>query len=112
GFKNIVRQEFELNKFITEEISKIPSVKVIGPIDPALRGGIVSFFIDGMDSHQIALIADEMNGVMIRSGQHCVHSWFNAHQIKNSVRVSLCFYNTIEEAKIFIETLNKIIKLI
>ncbi|MFH1956391.1 MAG: aminotransferase class V-fold PLP-dependent enzyme [Patescibacteria group bacterium] len=112
GFENIARQELELNKFITEEISKIPSVKIIGPLDPALRGGIISFFVEGMDSRQIALVADEMNEIMIRSGQHCVHSWFNAHQIKSSARVSLYFYNTKEEAKIFMESLNKIIKLI
>ncbi len=112
GFKDIIRQELELNKFITEEISKIPSVRIIGPLDPALRGGIISFWVEGMDSHQVALVMDEMSGIMIRSGQHCVHSWFNAHQIKSSVRASLYFYNMIAEAKIFVESLNKIIKLI
>lgn len=112
GFKDIIRQELELNKFITEEITKIPSVRIIGPLDPALRGGIISFYIEEMDSHQVALVMDEMNGIMVRSGQHCVHSWFNAQQIKSSVRASLYFYNTIAEAKFFVESLNKIIKLI
>ena len=112
GFKNIALQELELNKFITEEISKILSLKIIGPLDPALRGGIISFYVEGMDSHQITLMLDEISNVMVRSGQHCVHSWFNHNQIKNSVRVSLYFYNTIEEAEIFIAALNKIVKLL
>ncbi|MDO8524265.1 MAG: aminotransferase class V-fold PLP-dependent enzyme [bacterium] len=112
GFDNIREQELKLNRYITEEISKFPKIKIIGPSDSALRSGIISFYIDGTDMHQTTLILDEMSNVMIRSGQHCVHSWFNDRKIKNSARVSLYFYNTMDEAKIFIETFNKIIKIL
>lgn len=112
GLKNIKKHESELNKFITEEITKIPQIKIIGPEDAVLRGGIVSFYIEGVDSHQVALILDESNNIMVRSGQHCVHSWFSAHGIKNSVRISLYFYNTFQETQILIENLNKIVKLL
>jgi cysteine desulfurase/selenocysteine lyase len=111
GFENIAQQTYKLNKFITKELIKIPQLKIIGPPDPALRGSIVSFYIEGIDSHQIALILDESANIMVRSGQHCVHSWFSAHQIKDSLRVSLYFYNTLKEAEIFLENLKKIIKL-
>ncbi|MFH1841009.1 MAG: aminotransferase class V-fold PLP-dependent enzyme [Patescibacteria group bacterium] len=112
GFENIKEQELKLNRYITEEINKLPKIKIIGPNDPALRSGIISFYIEGMDMHQIALMLDEMSNVMIRSGQHCVHSWFNDKKIKNSARVSLYFYNIMEEAEIFISDLNKIMKII
>jgi cysteine desulfurase/selenocysteine lyase len=112
GFDNIKEQELLLNRYITEEINKLPKIKIIGPNNPALRSGIISFYIDGMDMHQIALMLDEMFNVMIRSGQHCVHSWFNDKKIKNSARVSLCFYNTMEEAEIFINCMNRIIKIL
>jgi len=112
GLKNIAKQEYKLNKFITDELLKIPQIKIIGPQDPALRGGIVSFYIEGFDSHQIALILDENSNVMMRSGQFCVHSWFASHKIKDAVRASLYFYNTLKEAQIFVEGLNKIVKLI
>ncbi|MDP2736875.1 MAG: aminotransferase class V-fold PLP-dependent enzyme, partial [bacterium] len=59
GYENIAEQELKLNKYLTEEILKIPKVKIIGPADPALRSGIVSFYIDGIDSHQIAILLDE-----------------------------------------------------
>lgn len=111
GFKFIAEQEYEINKFITEEIEKIPAFKIIGPKDPSLRGSIISFYSEKIDSHQISLILDETNNIMIRSGQHCVHSWFNSRGIKNSARVSLSFYNTMDEAKIFIAALNKVNKL-
>jgi len=111
GFQNIAEHEYELNKFISTEIVKIPKLKIIGPTDPSLRSGIISFYIEGIDSHQIALTLDEMANIMIRSGQHCVHSWFTSHQIRSSARVSLYFYNTLKEAEIFVENLNKFIKL-
>ncbi|MDO8555087.1 MAG: cysteine desulfurase [bacterium] len=112
GFEFIAKQEYEINKFITEETEKMPAFKIIGPKNPALRGSIISFYSEKIDSHQISLILDETNNIMVRSGQHCVHSWFNARSIKNSARVSLSFYNTMDEAKIFISALNKINKLL
>ena len=112
GFDSIKKQEYELNKYITDEISRWQKIKIIGPGDPALRSGIISFYIDGVDMHQFALMLDEMSNVMIRSGQHCVHSWFNDKKIYNSARVSLYFYNTLEEARTFISSLDKIMKII
>ena len=112
GFENIEKQELLLNRYITEEITKLPRIKIIGSAEPALRSGIVNFYVEGVDMHQIAVMMDEMSNVMIRAGQHCVHSWFNDRKIKNSARVSLYFYNTIEEAEKFVDSLNKIMKII
>lgn len=109
GFKYIIAQEYKLNKYITEEISKIHGLNIIGPKNPALRSGIISFYIKGIDAHQIALMLDTMSNIMVRSGQHCVHSWFVGKDIKTSVRVSLSLYNTQEEAEIFVKSLKKVI---
>jgi len=112
GYDNIAEQEYKLNKYLTDEILKIPKIKIIGPLDSRLRSGIVSFYVEGIDSHQIAILLDETANIMIRSGQHCVHSWFNAKNIKTSARASLYFYNTMAEAEIFVTSLNKIIKIL
>lgn len=109
GWKSIMDQEQSLNAFITKNIIDIPRLHIIGPADPSLRGGVVSFYIDGIDSHQITLVLDETANIMLRSGQHCVHSWFNARGIESSVRASLYFYNTMEEAEMFVENLKKVI---
>jgi len=112
GFDFIQKQETSLNEFITGEISSLPGLTILGPADPKLRGGIINFTIEGIDSHRIALMLDQMAGVMVRSGQHCVHSWFNDRQIKGSVRASTYFYNTLEEAAVFVENLKKIRKVL
>jgi cysteine desulfurase / selenocysteine lyase len=112
GFEAIEKQEQLLNEAITAEIKELPKLRMIGPGDPKQRGGIISFYIEGVDSHRIALMLDQMANIMVRSGQHCVHSWFNAHQLKGSVRASLYFYNTIEEAILFSSSLKKIGKVL
>ena len=108
GFDAIERQDLLLNQFITDHIRDLPGLQLIGPSDPKQRGGIVSFYLAGIDSHRIALMLDQMAGILVRSGQHCVHSWFNAHNIEGSVRASLYFYNTLEEAELFVDSLHKI----
>jgi len=112
GFKTIQEQEMHLNEFVTQEISNLPRLNIIGPSNPQLRGGIVSFYLQGVDSHQIALMLDQMADVLVRSGQHCVHSWFNAHAIPGSVRASFYFYNTLAEAELFVSQLKKIAKVL
>ncbi len=108
GYEFIQKQELLLNKYITSELQNISGLKVIGPSDSEKRGGIVSFYIPNKDHHQIAIMLDETAKIMVRSGQHCVHSWFNAKNIKGSVRASVYFYNTMEEAEIFVRELKKI----
>jgi cysteine desulfurase / selenocysteine lyase len=112
GFDAIRKQEIILNQTITEGLRDLPGLSIIGPVDPALRGGIYSFYIKGIDSHRIALMLDQMAGIMVRSGQHCVHSWFNAHNITGSVRASTYFYNTLEEANLLVENIKKIRKVL
>jgi len=112
GFDNIAEHELKLNAYITNEILKIPKIKIIGPKEPEKRSGIINFYIDNTDMHQVALMLDNMANIAIRSGQHCVHSWFNNKKIENSARVSLYFYNTMEEAELFIINLKKIVKIL
>ncbi len=112
GFDAIQKQERHLNRIITDGIRDMPGINLIGPDDPEKRGGVITFFFPEIDSHRIALMLDQMAGITVRSGQHCVHSWFHAHQIKGSVRVSTYFYNTVEEAESFIDNLKKIRKVL
>ena len=64
-----------------------------------------------MDFHEVAGILDHSKNIMVRSGMHCAHSWYNSKQINGSVRASFYLYNTLEEVKIFNEELEKIRKL-
>ncbi|MCX6820402.1 MAG: cysteine desulfurase [Candidatus Aenigmarchaeota archaeon] len=111
GFDEAEKHEIELNRVITDGISGIKGLTILGPQDPKLRSGVISFNIEGMFPHDIAIMLDDTANIMIRSGAHCVHSWFNAHVIRGSARASLYMYNTKDEASTFVEKLKEIAKL-
>jgi len=111
GRKNIEKHEKELNNVINQELMSMDGIEIIGVRDSDKRSGVTSFIIDGIDYHDVAIILDETANVMVRSGQHCLHSWFNAQGIKGSVRSSLYLYNTREDIEIFTGVVRNIIKL-
>jgi len=109
GKSNIEKHENELNKIITKGLEDV-NAEIIGP-GVEQRGGISSFNLKGMKHHDVAIMLDEMANVMIRSGQHCVHSWFDSRKIEGSARASLYLYNTKEECNVFLENIQKISKM-
>jgi cysteine desulfurase/selenocysteine lyase len=109
GLDNIHEHEVKLNQLIT---AGLPDVRLVGPSDAKLRSGIFSFNVKGMDPHEVAQMLDSAHKIAIRSGNHCVHSWFNAHNLKGSARASLYFYNTAEECKVFVDAVNDLGKLV
>ncbi len=112
GFKSIAKQELLINNYLSTQLLKIEGLKIIGPLDASKRSGIVSFYIDGLNVHELSVILDRSASIMLRTGQHCVHSWFNDRGVEASLRISLSFYNTIEEAQKFIQEFNQIIKIL
>ena len=112
GFDDIQKQEQALTRLIMAGIQDIPGLHWIGTPDALKRGGITTFYFDGVDMHQAAIMLDQMANIQVRSGQHCVHSWFHSRQIKGSLRASVYFYNTEEEAQTFIGNLKKIRKVL
>ena len=109
GMSSIAKQESKINKIMTEGL--IDSVNMIGPRDHLLRSGIFNFNIGSMDPHIVAGMLDSSRNIAVRSGAHCVHSWFNKKHLQGSVRASTYFYNTEEEAEVFVDEVKKLISL-
>lgn len=109
GLEEIHQHDVKLNEIITKSLGDIDRIKIIGPADPKLRSCTFSFNITDVDCHDIAMILDEVGNIMIRSGMHCVHSWFNNNSINGSARASVYLYNTEEEVKFFCEKVKGII---
>jgi len=106
-------REVALNRIMTDLVKDIEGVDLIGPSDAAKRGGICSLLVSDLDAHDLAILLDESAGVMVRSGMHCVHSWFNARGLnQGSLRASAYFYNTEDEVRLFGETLAEMIPLL
>ncbi len=110
GLGSIAAHELAINKRITEALLPEKQLTLVGPARPELRGSIFSFNIEGMSSHDVAMILDSSKNIAIRSGAHCVHSWFNAHNLKGCARASFYAYNTLEETDTFVEAVRGIIR--
>jgi len=106
GRSEVEKHETELNKIITEGVAGL--AEILGPADPARRSGIVSFNIPGVDPHDVAMMMDETENICVRSGAHCVHTWFNTHNMRGTVRASVYLYNTREECAKFVDALKKV----
>ena len=124
GMDRINDHEIRLNSYLTEALmnryGETGWFKIHGPSEAGKRGGILTFEVKRPNAFGIADALNAKKNVMIRDGVFCVHSYFNAkfgpgwtrprsHSEHRMVyRVSLYFYNTIEECRIFVETLNEI----
>ena len=84
-----------------------PYIHVIGNSDSAKHSGIVTFTIDGVHPHDIASILDSEN-IAIRAGHHCAQPLMEFLKVGSTARASCYFYNTEEEAQIFVEKLQKV----
>ncbi len=108
GREAIHDHEVRLNRRLTRAMSSIDGITILGPPDPEQRGGICSFNLKGLDSHVVAMTLDDACNIMIRSGMHCVHSWFNARQMKGCARASFYLYNTESEVDLFVQHLEEL----
>ena len=103
--------EIHLNRIMSDGVKDLAGVSIIGPEDAVKRGGICSLLLDEkLPAHDIALLLDEVSGVMVRSGQHCVHSWFNDRGYNGSLRASAYFYNTEEDVRRFVDTFSEAVE--
>lgn len=69
-----------------------PSVFVLGPKDPALRSGVVSFNVAGLHPHDVGTIFD-LEGVAVRVGHHCCQPLMHKLQCGGTARASFYLYN-------------------
>ena len=105
GRDNIREHENRLNTLMSNKLKDIDSISIIGPEEVSQRGGIFSFNIEGWDPTEIAMHLDEEYNIAIRSGMHCVHSWFNSRSIEGTARASVYLYNNEADVKKFTEAI-------
>jgi cysteine desulfurase/selenocysteine lyase len=90
----LAEHDRQLNERATQALADHPRVTILGPRDPRQRPTILGFALRGVDPHDAALFLDEGYGVLVRSGRHCVHSWYERRGLPGNVRASFYLYNT------------------
>lgn len=108
GMRNILEHDRTLMRSIFKKIRSIEGLSVVGPEDPDKRCGVFSFNIEGLSPHDIAMMMDKMDNIMIRSGMHCTHPFFVSRGIEGSARASVYLYNNEEDIDRFVAALQKV----
>ena len=88
-------------------LGELEFVRIIGPADPALHHGVVSFNVCGIHPHDVASILD-MDGVAIRAGHHCAQPLLAHLGIDSCCRASFAFYNDSGDIDRLIEGLEHV----
>ncbi len=105
GMANVEAREQALLAHLEEELAKVEGLRVYGTAPG--KAAVVSFTIDGTHAHDLATLLD-VEGVAVRSGQHCAHPLLQWFGVSATCRASLAFYNTHEEIEAFIAALRKV----
>jgi cysteine desulfurase/selenocysteine lyase len=102
GIKNIEDQEKRLREYA---IKKLKNVNNIIIYNENSESGIITFNIKDIFAQDLAIYLNKYN-ICVRAGNHCAKILKDELGIKNTCRISLYFYNTIDEIDRLIEVLN------
>ena len=105
GREHIEAREQELLAHFTEELQRVEGLRIFGTAPN--KAAVVSFQIEGAHAHDLATLLD-LQGVAVRSGQHCAHPLLQYYGVAATCRASLAFYNTHEEIESFMAALKKV----
>ena len=104
GMDAIAARESELLAHATEALQAIPGLRIFG--NAPRKAAVISFLVEGAHAHDLATLLD-LEGVAVRSGQHCAHPLLQFFGVAATLRASLAFYNTHEEIDRFVAALDK-----
>jgi len=105
GREAIADREQQLLAHLTEELNKVEGVRIFG--NAPEKAAVVSFQLGTAHAHDLATLLD-LEGVAVRSGQHCAHPLLQHLGVSALCRASLAFYNTHNEIEQFITALKKV----
>ena len=96
GMDRIAAHEHELTQRAIDGLSEISGLSIVGPKEMKLRGGAISFTVEGIHPHDLGQVLDDQ-GIAVRTGHHCAWPLMQALQVQATTRASLYLYNTAEE---------------
>ena len=102
GLDEIHAHEVELTKRALDGLQSIRGLSVIGPKDLEMRGGVVSFAVEGVHPHDLGQALDQY-GIAVRTGHHCAWPLMRRFKTVATTRASFYLYNDFEEIEALID---------
>ena len=102
GIDNIEEYTDSLKEYLITKLKKLDNIIIY---NENVVGSTVAFNVKDVFAQDTAIYLDKHN-ICVRSGDHCDKKLSEELKIKNTVRVSLYFYNTKEEIDKLVEALD------
>ena len=109
GMDKVREHEVQLTKYGLEALKEIEEIDVVGPSDPHLRGGVISFHNSDIHPHDLGTFLDRQ-GVAIRTGHHCTMPLMRSLDLVATARASFYVYNTEEEVDMLVDGLRQALR--
>ncbi len=106
GMERVRRHEVYLVKYALHALAKIKDLKVYGPTRTDRRGGVLAFNVGDIHPHDLATLLD-MEGIAIRSGQHCAQPLMRWLDVTATSRASFYVYNTLDDVDALVEGIQR-----
>lgn len=108
----LMKEEEGVSNYVLNALTSDPRITLYGvPRRTSDKVPVFSFAVKGAHHEDLALILDKM-GIAVRSGQMCAEPLMNRLGVTGLLRASFAPYNTLDEAKYFITSLDKAIKML
>jgi cysteine desulfurase/selenocysteine lyase len=109
GLENVAAHEEALLRYATEQMNKIPGVRIVGTA--AHKAAVISFVVDDppLSALDIGTKLD-LEGIAVRTGHHCCQPVMDRFGIPGTARASFALYNTTAEIDIFVAALRKAVE--
>jgi cysteine desulfurase / selenocysteine lyase len=98
GMDNVREHERYLFTAAWQALGEIPGVRRLGPDDPEIHAGVISFVLDEVHPHDVATIFDH-EGVAVRAGHHCAQPVMLRYDIPATTRASFYVYNDLDDVQ-------------
>jgi cysteine desulfurase/selenocysteine lyase len=106
GLEAIHQHEIAITAYALDRLAEVPGMRVLGPADARLRGGLAAMVMADHHPHDIAEILN-YEGVAVRAGHHCAMPLHQRYGVVASTRASFYLYNDFEEVDRLIAALYK-----
>ena len=110
GYKTINKVEQEVTEYAVNELGKLNFIEMYVTPNKQNHSSVISFNVNGVHPHDVASILD-VNGVCIRSGNHCAQPLLRYMGMDSTCRASFSIYNTKEDVDKLADALNKTYKM-
>jgi len=110
GYETINKVEQEVTEYAVNELGKLNFIEMSVTPNKQNHSSVISFNVKGVHPHDVASILD-VNGVCIRSGNHCAQPLLRYMGMDSTCRASFSIYNTKEDVDKLADALNKTYKM-